>query len=116
MNINALTLETLDLDCGANIIGGSFIVPNNEELVDIINDIRKQQGNSDLVSIDANNDVYYDTYVFFNTAEGSQQVELQTCCKYGEKDDEVWYNIPLSPHEEKILLYKIINCLIKEIE
>lgn len=110
MRFTNIQLESLDLDFENN---GSFYIPATDELVDLTNDIRKRQGNTDLVGVEYDNDVYYNFYLMFDITK--QEIKLQASCNHGEKDDWVWYNITLFPEEEKMLMFKVIGALVQEL-
>lgn len=110
MRFTNIQLEDLDLDYENT---GTFYIPATDELVDLTNNIRKRQGNTDLVGVEYDNDVYYNFYLMFDVP--NQEIKLQASCNHGEKDDWVWYNIPLFPEEEKMLMFKVIGALVQEI-
>ena len=92
---------------------GNLILCGTNELVEITNNIRKEQGNTDLVGVDYDNDVYYNFYLIFNTT--TKEVSIQAVCNYGEKDDEVWYKLPMTVEEERNVMFTLINCLAEEL-
>ena len=92
---------------------GNIILVATDELIDITNKIRKQQGNTDLVGIEYENDVYYNFYLMFNTDK--KTVSIQAVCNYGEKDDEVYYELPMTKEEKLNVIWKLINMLATEI-
>lgn len=110
MRFANIQLESLDLDFEN---AGNFYVPATDELVDLTNSIRKRQGNTDLVGVEYDNDVYYNFYLMFDIAK--QEIHLQANCNYGEKDDWVWYEIQLFPEEERMLMFKVIGALVQEL-
>lgn len=111
MRFEDVRLESLDLDCGD--YEGSYCVPATDELIDITNTIRKRAGNTDLVGVGYDNDVYYNHYLLFNTA--TKELSLQASVAHGEKDDFTWYNIDLFPEEKEMLLWKVVNELLNEL-
>lgn len=54
-----------------------------DELINLTNEIRKKQGNTDLVGIEYDNEVYYNFYLMFDTEKKS--ISIQAVCNYGEK-------------------------------
>lgn len=92
---------------------GNVILCGTNELIDITNNIRKEQGNEDLVGVDYDNDVYYNFYLMFNT--NTKEVSIQAVCNYGEKDDEVWYKLPMTIEEERNVMFTLIECLAREL-
>ena len=92
---------------------GNIILCGTDELIEITNNIRKEQGNEDLVGVNYDNDVYYNFYLMFNT--NKKEVSIQAVCNYGEKDDEVWYKLPMTDEEEKNVMYVLIECLTREL-
>lgn len=106
-------LEIGDVDF-TNTMSGSFIVSATEKLVDVTNDIRMKKGNTDIVSVDNDNEVYYTFYLQFDIDK--REIKLQAECNHGEKDDYVWYDLPLSTEEKEVILFKIIEYLVKELE
>lgn len=105
-------IDLTDLDSTDTHIG-SYVVLPTDELIDITNTKRMEQGNTDLVGTGYENDVYYSYYLHFNTLK--MEINLQSEVHHGEKDDFVWYNIELSPEEKNYLLWKIINSLLVDI-
>lgn len=114
MRFEDIVLENLDLDTGTRKADGVFCIPATNELVELINKIRERQGNTDLVSINHNNNVYYEFYLYFD-AEETYQIKLQAVCNYGKKDDRVWYEIDLLPEEKTMLMFKVIKELVNEL-
>ena len=84
-----------------------------DDLHDWLNDKRKSYGYTDLVTLECDNDVYYDFYLMFDAEK--HKIELQGKCNYGEMDDEVWYKVDLTREEEEMLIWKLINKLTIEI-
>ena len=109
-----IELESLDTNLGNGEYDGNYCVPATDELVEITNKIRQRQGNTDLVGVDYDNDVYYSHYLYFNADK--KEVTLQAQVNYGEKDDDVWYIIDLLPEEKEMLLWKVVKELLVELE
>lgn len=105
-----IQLEDLDLDYENT---GTFYIPATDELVELTNNIRKCQGNVDLVGVEYDNDVYYNFYLMFDVPK--QEIKLQANCNNSEEDDWAWYDIQLFPEEEKMLMFKVIEALIQEV-
>lgn len=114
MRFTNIELENLDTDLGNAEYEGNYCVPATDELIDITNKIRERQGNTDLVGIDYDNDVYYNYYLHFNTDR--KEITLQAEVAHGEKDDYVWYTIELWHEEKEMLLWKVIRELLIELE
>lgn len=114
MRFENIELESLDTDLGNGEYEGNYCVPATEELIEITNKIRERQGNTDLVGIDYENDVYYTYYLYFNTSK--KEISLQASVAYGEKDDYIWYTIWLLPEEKEMLMWKVIRELLVELE
>lgn len=94
-----------------------FNIPSTDELVETLNNIRKRNGNTDLITVesitdDPENEVTYDFFLNFNTEK--QEIKIWAICYNTEKDDDFWYCIPLFPNEETMLLFKVIEQLVKE--
>ena len=85
-----------------------------DELIDITNKIRARQGNTDLVGIEYENDVYYTHYLHFNADK--KEIKLWAEVAHGEKDDYVCYEIDLFPEEKEMLMWKVIRELLVELE
>ncbi len=92
---------------------GNIVLSPTDELVDLTNNIRKEQGNTDLVGIEYDNEVYYNFYLMFDTEKKS--ISIQAVCNYGEKDDEVYYELPMTEEEKENVKWKLINMLATEI-
>lgn len=110
MRFENIKLESLDIDLGNGANEGNYVIPATDELIEITNKIRKRQGNTDLVGVDYENDVYYTHYLYFNTDK--KEISLQASVSYGEKDDYVWYTIELLPEEKEMLMWKVIEDLL----
>lgn len=109
-------IKLSELDLGDGFIGSisNFICEATDELISVANKMRERLGYTDLVEVNSENDVYYNFYLCFNT--DLNEIKLQFYCHHGEKDDYAEYDIPLFPEEEKMLMFKIIEALIKELE
>ena len=113
MRFENIKLESLDTDMGNGELEGNFIIPSTDELIEITNTIRKRQGNTDLVGVEYENDVYYTHYLSFNADK--KEITLQASVANGAKDDYVWYNIELLPEEKEMLMWKVIKELLNDI-
>ena len=113
MRFENIKLESFDTDMGNGELEGNFIIPSTDELIEITNTIRKRQGNTDLVGVEYENDVYYTHYLSFNADK--KEITLQASVANGEKDDYVWYNIELLPEEKEMLMWKVIKELLNDI-
>lgn len=114
MRFTNIELESIDTNLENGEYDGNYCVPATDELVEITNKIRERQGNTDLVGVDYDNDVYYNHYLYFNTDK--KEITLQAQINYGEKDDNVWYTIELLPEEKEMLLWKVVKELLVELE
>lgn len=112
MRYKNLEIEDIDLNIGDNVTSGNFIVCTTDELIDITNNIRLQQGNTDIVSINKDNDVYYTFYLMFDA--NNEIIKLIAECNHGEKDDYVIYELPLSAKEKEKLMFLIIKFFVNE--
>ena len=92
---------------------GDIVLIATDELIDLTNKIRKEQGNTDLVGIEYDNEVYYNFYLMFDTEKKS--ISIRAVCNYGEKDDEVYYELPMTDEEKENLKWILINMLAAEI-
>lgn len=92
---------------------GDIVLVETDELINLTNEIRKKQGNTDLVGIEYDNEVYYNFYLMFDTEKKS--ISIQAVCNYGEKDDEVYYELPMTDEEKENLKWRLINMLATEI-
>lgn len=92
---------------------GNIVLESTDELVNITNQIRKEQGNTDLVGNEYDNEVYYNFYLMFDTDK--KIISIQAVCNYGEKDDEVYYELPMTEEERKNVTWKLVNMLATEI-
>lgn len=117
MRYTNLTIDMIDrdyIDFANPPYEGHIVLDSTDELIDLTNQIRKEQGNYDLVRIDYDNDVYYNFYLAFNTTK--KEISIQAICNYGEKDDEVWYQLPMTKEEERHIMFLLIECLGKELD
>lgn len=92
---------------------GNIILCGTSELIDITNEIRKQQGNTDLVTVDADNEVYYDFYLMFDTRK--KKISIQAVCNFGEKDDEAYYELPMTEEEKVNVMFQLVEILAREL-
>ena len=56
---------------------GDIVLCATDELIDITNKIRLEQGNTDLVGLDYDNEVYYNFYLMFDTRKKSVNKRMQ---------------------------------------
>ena len=114
MRFENINLESLDTDMGNGKHEENYIVPATDELIDIVNKIRERQGNTDLVGVEYDNDVYYTYYLHFDVDK--KEITLQAEVAHGEKDDYVWYTIELLPEEKEMLMWEVIGQLLVDME
>ena len=55
---------------------GNIVLAATDELIHLTNEIRKEQGNTDLVGVEYDNEVYYNFYLMFNTKK--KTIGIQT--------------------------------------
>lgn len=92
---------------------GDLVLSSTDELVDIVNGIRETKGYTDLVGLSRDNEVYYDFYLIFDISK--RDISIQAKCNYGEKDDEVYYRLPMTLEEKENVMWHLIKVLAKEI-
>ena len=92
---------------------GNIVLCTTDELINITNQIRLEQGNTDLVGVDYDNEVYYNFYLMFDTRK--KTVSIQAVSNYGEKDDEVYYELPMTEEEKVNVMFQLIEMLAKEL-
>lgn len=92
---------------------GDIVLSATDELIDITNQIRLEQGNTDLVGVDYDNEVYYNFYLMFDTRK--KTVSIQAVSNYGVKDDEVYYELPMTEEEKINVMFQLIEMLAKEL-
>ena len=114
MRFKDIRLLNVDLGLGNGVSDGNFEVPATDELIDVVNNIRRRAGNVDIVTSEHNNDVYYNFYLYFNPVE--KEINLFAICNHGKSDDYKQYDIQLFPDEERELLYKVIEALVNEFD
>lgn len=112
-NIKVDVADVSFLDFSDGESAGNIILCATDELIDITNNIRKECGYTDLVEVDCDNDVYYNFYLMFDT--NRKEVSIQAVCNNGEKDDYVWYKLPMTIEEEKNVTFTLIKCLAREV-
>ena len=116
MRYENLTVDVMDKDFLAftsEESEGNVLLVGTDELIEITNSIRKAQGNEDLVGSEYDNEVYYNFYLVFDTKK--KKISIQAVCNHGMKDDEVYYELPMTEMEEKIILYQLIEWFAKEL-
>lgn len=99
----------LDIDLN-NENSGDYEVLATKELIEITNKIRERQGNTDLVGVDLDNDVYYTYYLCFDT--NKQEISLNVSVANSKKDDFAYYVIDLFPEEKEMFLWKVVRELL----
>ena len=110
MRFENLELRDLDIDDD----GASYLVEDlTDEIVDATNKIRLRQGNTDLVRADMDNEVWYNCYLCFNTTK--REITLEATANNSEKDDYETYSIELLPEEKEILIWQVVEALLKEV-
>lgn len=114
MRFKDIELESLDTNIGNGEYDGNYVVRATDELIDTTNKIRERQGNTDLVGVEYENDVYYTYYLCFNADK--KEITLQAEVAYGDKDDYVLYTIELLPEEQEMLMWKVIRQLLVDME
>lgn len=112
-NISADFIDTDFLCFTSGEHEGNIVLVTTDELVDITNEIRKKYGYTDLVGIEYENEVYYNFYLMFDAEK--KTISIQAVCNYGEKDDEVYYELPMTEEERKNVIWKLVNMLATEI-
>lgn len=90
---------------------GDLVLFGTDDLISITNDIRRDLGYTDLVEVEKDNDEYYNFYLMYNFIK--QEISIQAVCNYGEKDEEVWYKLPMTAEEERGVLFFLIGYLHK---
>lgn len=114
MRFTNIQLEELDTAIINNDNCGSYIILPTSELIDIVNNIRTQNGSIDLVGSKYENDVYYSYYLWFNVTK--MEISIQAEVAHGEKDDYATYSLELNPGEKIMLLWKVVDKLLEDIE
>lgn len=116
MRYESLQIDIVDrdyLDFTSQEHEGNVVLCGTDELIDITNSIRKEQGNTDLAGWEYDNDVYYNFYLIYNTTK--RKISIQAVCNYGEKDDLVCYELPMTEAEERNVMFVLIECLAREL-
>lgn len=91
---------------------GSFIIPDTDELVEMLDNIRKEKGYTDMVN-NLENEVWYNFYLFFDISK--KELSLAGTCNNSEHDDWEEYQLPISKDEKTMLLWKILEQFVKQI-
>ena len=107
LRVDVVDVDFIDFSDGGLV--GNVVLYGTDELIEITNSIRKEQGCTDLVEVECNNDVYYNFYLVFDMTK--REVGIQAVCNYGEKDDEAIYKLPMTTEEERNVLFKLAECL-----
>ena len=119
MRYEKLKADTVDIDFlqfsgeDGEEHAGNIVLTGTDELIDITNAIREELGNTDLVGVEDDNEVYYNFYLMFDTKK--KNVSIQAVCNCGEKDDEVYYELPMSEDEKVNVMFQLIDFLAKEL-
>ncbi len=106
MRYQNLSIDSADLDLGDGAANGVFVVSPTDELIDVTNEIRTGKGYTDMAGKD-NSGVYYTFYLYFNADK--KEIKLQAECNYGERDDEVRYDLQISAEEKESFMFLIIK-------
>lgn len=112
-NLKADSVDPEYIQLSDDTCQGNIALSATDELIDIVNEIRRVQGNVDLVTEDDDNDVYYNFYLGYDTAK--REVSLEASCNHGEKDDFACYNLPMTDAEKESILYQTIGMLSAEL-
>lgn len=97
-------------DCYADDVNQiSFEVSSSDALIDCINKMRAKKGYNDLVNVDNDNDVYYTYYLVAELKK--QEITLFAQCNHGERDDYMYYYIPLTSKDKEDLKWKMVKYL-----
>lgn len=112
-NLEADFIDRDYLDFTDKEHAGNIVLCSTDELIGITNSIRKEQGNMDLVGVDYDNEVYYNFYLMFHTRKN--KISIQAVCNYGEKDDEVYYELPMTEEEKVNVIFQLIEMLAREL-
>lgn len=110
MRYENLKFEYCEIDDGIL----SLHIVATDELVDIVNNIREKNGNTDLVEIEYDNEVYYNFYLISYLKD--RKISIISVCNNGEKDDCTCYEIPIGEDEKEIILFQLIKELSKSID
>ena len=105
MDINKLSLKDFMFEGTKR---GSFLLKDQEELIQTANRIREEKGYLDVPSEE--NEVYYNFYLTFDCDERS--LKLTFTVNNSKVDDYEEYNIPIeNENQQKVLLWKITEDL-----
>lgn len=105
-------VELIDINLNGDTV--DFQLTDTDELIETLNNIRKRNGYEDLVSVDLDNDTYYNFYLVCNL--DNNKIELLGVPNNSVDDDWTNYGIGLFPEEEKMFMWKVIKMLKDEIE
>lgn len=109
MRYENLRFEDVEL----NLYSVDLQIAATEELIDLTNDIRRSKGCTDLVEVDADNEVYYNFYlVCYPEKHG---VKILSICNHGELDDHKMYVLPMTDEERESVTFQLIQELMKVI-
>ena len=101
MRYKNLVFEDYEINSGSI----DFDIEDTNELIDITNDIRKNNGNTDLVGNEYDNKVYYNFYLICYPDE--RKISILAVCNNGEKDDFCDYLLPIVNEERENLLFQV---------
>ena len=78
----------------------------DDDIVDWMNNKRASKGYTDLVKVDLENDVYYNSYLIVK----NQQIKIRSVVNCSEHDDYEVYTVDdLTDEEKQMLLWKVIE-------
>lgn len=89
----------------------NFIVDGTDELIELMDLVRKRAGMTDLFSKE--NDISYNFY--FQCDLDNNSFELVGVCNYGEKDDWREYILQTTIEDKQKLMLEMIKALVKEL-
>lgn len=92
---------------------GDIYLCSSGELIDITNQIRIKKGYTDIVSVQMDNDVYYNFYLIFDLDK--MEVAIHAVCNESEKDNGVEYELPMTEEEKISVLWQLAEMLAREI-
>lgn len=103
-----------DIIIHENEDGVDFGVTATDELIEIVNEMRKKKGERDLVGWEFENDVYYNFYL--NVFLPYEDITLIAVPYGSERDEGCLYFPHLTEEDKKEISYKVIAALLKNIK
>ena len=112
MRFDNIVFDDIDTNLGNGKCDCVLNVFSSDELVNVVNGIRVNQGYTDFVGVEYDNfdELSYAFYLYVDVDNKEITMNAQV---FDEKEtDDIWHNIELTPEEKQMLLWKVTRYLL----